>query len=87
MPFESLQQDLDAARAGTMPLSSLARRLRDLQLPSSLPPKYGEVLTDLTDRIESSALFSGESCSFSESDLIEAVQAWLDKAQAKLFSM
>src|SRR6185369_9445534 len=55
MKFESLQRDLQAARAGTLDMGTLARRLRGLILPPALPPKFGEVLAEITDRIESSA--------------------------------
>ena len=84
MKFETLQRDLAAARAGELDMGTLARRLRGLTLPAALPPKFGEVLANLTDRIESSALFDGESCSFSQSDLLEALEVWARKAQERL---
>jgi hypothetical protein len=37
----------------------------------ALPPRYGEVLLNLLDRLESSALFTEESCSFSQKDLLD----------------
>ncbi|WP_228769140.1 hypothetical protein [Limnohabitans sp. 2KL-3] len=52
-----------------------------------LPEKFGLVLGDLLDRIESSALFSGESCSFSQKDLLDNLQLWADKARARLSSL
>ena len=84
MKFESLQRDLEAARAGTLDMGTLARRLRELNLPAALPPKYGEVLADIADRMESSALFDGESCSFSQADLLGALEVWAQKAREKL---
>jgi hypothetical protein len=51
-----------------------------------LPEKFGVVLGDLLDRIEASALFSGESCSFSQQDLFDNLLLWADKARAKLTS-
>ena len=84
MKLESLLHDLEAARAGTLDMGALARRLRALTLPAALPPKYGEVLAHLVDRVESSALFDGESCSFSQSDLLEALEVWERKAREKL---
>jgi len=84
MKFDSLQRDLQAARAGTLDMGTLARRLRGLTLPAALPPKFGEVLANLTDRIESSALFDGDSCSFSQSDLLEALELWAEKARQRL---
>jgi hypothetical protein len=42
------------------------------------------VLHALLDRLESSALFAEESCSFSQTDLLDSLQLWLDKAQLQL---
>ena len=56
------------------------------ELLAALPPRYGEVLLNLLDRLESSALFSEESCSFSQKDLLDNLQAWVDKARAQLAS-
>jgi hypothetical protein len=44
------------------------------------------VLLNLLDRLESSALFSEESCSFSQKDLLDNLQVWVDKARAQLAS-
>lgn len=86
MSLEAIQQSLDSLQSGTLDTAALLRRLRAAPLPSELPPKYGEVLNNLLDRLESSAAFSGESCSFSQDDLIAIVQAWIDKAREKLAS-
>ena len=56
------------------------------ELLAALPPRYGEVLLNLLDRLESSALFSEESCSFSQKDLLDNLQVWVDKARAQLAS-
>jgi hypothetical protein len=63
-------------------LSSEARA--STELLAALPPRYGEVLLNLLDRLESSALFSEESCSFSQKDLLDNLQVWVDKARAQL---
>jgi hypothetical protein len=84
MKFETLTRDLQAAQAGELDMGTLARRLRGLILPPALPPKYGEVLAEITDRIESSALFDEESCSYSQSDLLEALEVWAQKANERL---
>ena len=52
----------------------------------SLPPKFEEVWLGLVDRLESSALFNEESCSFSQTDLLDSLAMVLDKAEAKLQS-
>jgi hypothetical protein len=50
----------------------------------ALPPKFELVWLELVDRLESSALFSEESCSFSQTDLLDNLALVLDKAEAKL---
>ena len=50
----------------------------------ALPPKFEEVWLGLVDRLESSALFNEESCSFSQTDLLDSLAMVLDKAEAKL---
>jgi len=49
-----------------------------------LPARYGDVLNQLLDRMESSALFTEESCSFSQKDQLASLQIWLDKARQQL---
>ena len=49
-----------------------------------LPERYGPVLLQLLDRLESSALFTEESCSFSQSELHTHVRQWIAKAHAQL---
>jgi hypothetical protein len=51
---------------------------------AALPPQFEEVWLNLVDRLESSALFSEESCSFSQTDLLDNLALVLDKAEAKL---
>ena len=63
-------------------LSTLARQ--QTTLLAALPPRYGEVLLNLLDRLESSALFSEESCSFSQKDLVANLTMWVEKAQGTL---
>lgn len=80
-----LQEGLDALRQGTRSPADFSRQARAQQaLLDSLPPRYTEVLHGLLDRLESSALFAEESCSFSQSELLDSLQLWLDKAAAQL---
>lgn len=51
---------------------------------AALPPKFETVWIDLVDRLESSALFSEESCSFSQTDLLDNLAVVLNKAEEKL---
>lgn len=80
-----LQEGLDALRQGTRSPADFSRQARAQQaLLDALPPRYGEVLHGLLDRLESSALFAEESCSFSQTDLLDSLQLWLDKAATQL---
>nr|WP_050784215.1 hypothetical protein [Acidovorax delafieldii] len=72
-----------AANPGNATLLSAVAR-EQAQLLAALPPRYGEVLLGLLDRLESSALFSEESCSFSQKDLLDSLQMWVDKARGAL---
>lgn len=53
-------------------------------LLAALPERYGPVLLQLLDRLESSALFTEESCSFSQTDLHTHLHGWIAKARAQL---
>ena len=78
----TLSQALQAFEHGehtAATLSTLARQ--QTTLLADLPPRYGEVLLNLLDRLESGALFSEESCSFSQKDLVANLQMWLHKAR------
>jgi hypothetical protein len=80
-----LQDGLDALRRGTGRPADFSRQARAQQpLLDALPPRYAEVLHGLLDRLESSALFAEESCSFSQADLLDSLQLWLDKAALQL---
>ncbi len=77
---------LAMSRQGDMPQMDMIRLWRGCSADLPLPEKYGVVLGNLLDRIEASALFSEESCSFSQKDLLDSLQLWADKAQAKLIA-
>ncbi len=83
--WQAIAQGLQALRAdpgGTVAFVRMAREQGSLL--QALPPRFGEVLLPLLDRLESSALFSEESCSFSQRDLLDSLQLWLDKARERL---
>jgi hypothetical protein len=80
-----LRAQVDALAAQQLPAAALgtqARASRDLL--AALPDRFETVLLDLLDRLEAGALFTEESCSFSQHDLIEHLRTWIDKAQARL---
>ncbi|WP_455554586.1 hypothetical protein [Comamonas sp.] len=65
--------------------SALNEQARASQaLLTALPERYGTVLLQLLDRLESSALFTEESCSFSQTDLHEHLRGWIRKAREQL---
>jgi hypothetical protein len=80
----TLSQALQAFERGdhAAALGTLARQQSTLL--AALHPRYGEVLLNLLDRLESSAMFSEESCSFSRSSLLDHLQAWVDQTGASL---
>ncbi|MCM2346019.1 MAG: hypothetical protein NDI95_05155 [Acidovorax soli] len=86
--LQPVQEALQAFTAGALPASALSRTAREqAALLAALPPRYAEVLHGLLDRLESSALFSEESCSFSQQDLVDSLQMWVDKARGLLESI
>ena len=52
-------------------------------LCAELPEKFRPVLDDISMRLESSRLFSADSCSFSDKELLKALQTWLDRAELR----
>jgi hypothetical protein len=81
----SLQHSLNALRAGSLAITAFSQATRQHQaLLAALPPRYAEVLLGLLDRLESSALFTDESCSFSHTDLHDSLQLWATKAAQQL---
>lgn len=80
-----MQDALHAFQQGTLTASALSATARaQTDLLAALPPRYTEVLLGLLDRLESSALFSEESCSFSQKDLVANLSVWVEKAHATL---
>lgn len=75
-------QQLRSDALGIPAFSRLAQNQPALQ--AALPARYAEVLQQLLDRLESSALFSEESCSFSQKELLDSLQMWIDKAKIQL---
>jgi hypothetical protein len=80
-----LSDALQQLRSDAMNVAAFARVAQEQpELRAALPPRYSEVLQQLLNRLESSALFSEESCSFSQKELLDSLQQWLDHAQRHL---
>ncbi|MCW7537646.1 hypothetical protein OOT46_07245 [Aquabacterium sp. A7-Y] len=84
-PLTRLENSLAACRRGELPVHQFVPIWRDtvVQL-SDLPPRYREVLEGLLMQLESGSLFTEESCSFSQQDLMNKLATWLDKARQQL---
>ena len=83
-PLAGIQAALDTLRVGGIGVQAFSTQVRSQAEELALPERYGQVLGDLLDRLESSALFSEESCSFSQSGLLDNLQLWVDKARGQL---
>lgn len=88
----SHQEAIQSLRSalGTMPgtpsgIAALCRNWRaQTALLAALPPRFTEVAEHFLGRLEAASLFSEESCSFSQQDLLDHLGAWLDQAQLAL---
>ena len=81
-----MTEALQACTRGELPLAQLTQRWRTQAAELPLPPHFGQVLGELLDRLEAGALFSEESCSFSQKDLLANLQLWSEKARSQLKS-
>jgi hypothetical protein len=77
---EIYKDQLQAWLTGQQDSSVLIESFRSLCEEWQLPQKYQDALEQVLSRIESSSLFTEESCSFSKKDLAQALGAWLEKA-------
>lgn len=74
-----------AFRQGEIDASVFAQRAEACtSLVRALPPAYARAMDEIVTRFQSAALFSAESCSFSQEDLHNALSHWLEKARQKL---
>jgi hypothetical protein len=79
--LENMSQSLALCQQGHASTTQMVRHWRVDAAHLPLPDRYGEVLNQLLDRMESSALFTEESCSFSQQDQLASLTMWLDKAR------
>lgn len=83
--LDNLHSDLQALREQRITNHAFSAAARGhAVLLAALPPRYGEVLLGLLDRLEAGALFTEESCSFSHKELVDSLQLWADKARGVL---
>ena len=83
--LEALQDALQQLRSDGIRVSGFAQLAAQQQsLAAALPARFNEVLSQLLNRLESAALFTEESCSFSQKELLDSLQLWIDKARLQL---
>ena len=82
--LDELLGQLDACAQGCLSVAQLSQHWRAAAATLTLPARYGEVLGNVLDRLEAGALFSEESCSFSQKDLLENLRVWAEKARTQL---
>ena len=82
--LSALASTLDDFKHGDLSPQDLARTWRDAAQSHqpALPPRYIDVLERVLNQLESAALFTEESCSFSQADMVAALGEWLAKARA-----
>ncbi len=84
--LDRMNTALIQSQNGQLTQNEMIRLWRSESASLALPARFDEVLHPLLDRIEASALFSEESCSFSQKDLLASLQMWADKASLRLSS-
>lgn len=83
--LEDLALQVRSLREGRSSIEALlAQTQASDDLRRQLPAAFPTVLDNLMDRLQASALFTEESCSFSRQDLLDSLQLWLDKARERL---
>ena len=83
--LDQLHHALEQVRDGSLQTRDFCHMARgQAVLLGALPERYQTVWLGLRDRMESSALVTEESCSFSQTELIDSLSIWLDKAQQLL---
>ncbi|WP_188567455.1 hypothetical protein [Undibacterium terreum] len=80
-----LQASLAELGRQTISSSEFCRIWRSqAELLAALPLRYAQVQEDLLSRLEAGSLFSEESCSFSQGELVTQLDMWLSKAMQQL---
>ncbi|TAK92983.1 MAG: hypothetical protein EPO09_14120 [Aquabacterium sp.] len=82
--LSTLPPTLEAFLQGHLSVQDLAHAWRDAtqEHEPALPERYLDVLERVLNQLESAALFTEESCSFSQADMVAALADWLTKARA-----
>ncbi len=76
----AMRQALEAHLAGQLPVGDLVGQWRASATSLTLPPVFGQAMEELLRRMEMSAVFAQDSCSFSSTAVTDQLKRWLDKA-------
>lgn len=83
--FTALQNAMQGLRQNKLTMAEFCKVWRAQHaLLAALPPQYATVMEDLLGRLEAGSLFTEESCSFSQIDLLATLDTWLTKARSTL---
>jgi hypothetical protein len=83
--LQLLQDSVEALRQSRISVAEFCQTWRaQTALLASLPGPYSTVMEDLLGRLEAGSLFTEESCSFSQIDLLTTLDMWLDNARQTL---
>lgn len=75
-----MRSALDQHIGGTLPAVELVTAWREAAPALTLPPVFGQAMEELLRRLEMSAVFAQDSCSFSSTAVTDQLRRWLDKA-------
>ena len=76
----AMRAALEAHLAGSLPAGELIGQWRASASSLALPPVFGQAMEELLRRMEMSAVFAQDSCSFSSTAVTDQLRKWLDKA-------
>jgi len=79
--LDAIQASLEALERDEIRPAACCEQVRAQAAALALPDRYREVLSRLLDSLEASALFTEESCSFSQRDLLESLRVWIARAR------
>jgi hypothetical protein len=83
--LDALSRAATALKQGELDAKRFVQTVADSsELIAVLPPAFERVMADIVTRLEASALFGGESCSFSHNELYHALDHWLERARVRL---
>lgn len=76
----SMRDALDRHLRGELSVTALVGAWREAAPALTLPPMFGQAMEELLRRLEMSAAFAQDSCSFSSTAITDQLDRWLDKA-------